>query len=625
MASQAEGDLAATAAQPAYVDAAASWPVLHDAAGDYTLAWPDSAVKNVRVYFGGAGELTLPTPVSLGLDYDESVLVYLTANGNVSLTNGAGASIIDTCPSVDVSGQGYGIAAEDATTWRVVSCPGQGGGTSGTVAWGDIEGAIIAQADLFNALSSKYEEGDDAVLGFLEVSGIDNSGTCRGPGCWRGVVASASIAATLGDGEFAKVAGVDSIAFRSGSVLGNIAYDVRAGAVDVTPPVISGFSGAQVGADAVLSFDTDEPLALVRINVSTASLITARTLTESDCTPLSGTVACTDPAPTPDTYTYTLTRAEDAAGNDGAGDETDDVTVAPSGTFATLFFEDTFTEATTVSLDLHTPDTAPGGAGAYVVYRGVVQANLSGYLDTPSGPSGAGNVAGIDLATLPANWTLSAKLRSGDCAYGHLRRHVRRANHLGGYRDGRLLHPHRGYRGRHRHHGWRHHARHAHLRLPHQHVLPRHPHLRGRHADRRVLRLRWDDGALHGIDERARCCSRRRPDLQRTCCRHPYRRRDDLCGVTLCAPSFSSSSSRRRRRTRSGASPCGAGVRPSARRRRRPIRRPPLASYGAIAADFAAGTYAVASIEDSLIAPDGIKVSVRDASITRRGTSGSSL
>src|SRR5690606_8817714 len=76
-------------------------------------------------------------------------------------------------------------------------------------------------------------------------------------------LSSADVRSRLGVGEMAKIVGVDSLALRlSGTRVLRIAFDVH-GQADTTPPTITNFACAQVGADVHCSWDSDETLVLV--------------------------------------------------------------------------------------------------------------------------------------------------------------------------------------------------------------------------------------------------------------------------------------------------------------------------------------------------------------------------
>lgn len=94
---------------------------------------------------------------------------------------------------------------------------------------------------------------------------------------------------------------------------------------DVTAPTITNFSVSNPsGQDVEVSFDSDEALAVIEVAITGAE---TATLTEEDFTESAGTYAATYNGSSDGTYTATLNVAEDAAGNDGAGGESDSVTV----------------------------------------------------------------------------------------------------------------------------------------------------------------------------------------------------------------------------------------------------------------------------------------------------------
>jgi|GEM_PF-2802922 len=98
---------------------------------------------------------------------------------------------------------------------------------------------------------------------------------------------------------------------------------------DTTSPTISNFQATNPSGQTVeVSFDSDEDLSTIAVDVTDGSGTTVTTLTEGDFSGSgTGTYTATYSASGYGTYTATLQTATDAAGNDGASGESDSVTI----------------------------------------------------------------------------------------------------------------------------------------------------------------------------------------------------------------------------------------------------------------------------------------------------------
>jgi len=99
--------------------------------------------------------------------------------------------------------------------------------------------------------------------------------------------------------------------------------------LDTTAPSISNFQATNPsGLDIRVSFDTSETPVDIDVPIDDSGGSTVETLTESDFSCSGGTCSATYTASTDDTYTASLSTAEDDAGNDGASGQSDSVSAS---------------------------------------------------------------------------------------------------------------------------------------------------------------------------------------------------------------------------------------------------------------------------------------------------------
>ena len=195
------------------------------------------------------------------------------------------------------------------------------------------------------------EDVDQTVAPTVELTGLaqsyDATGSFTDARTWTGTV-------TIADDEEEDTATVAVSGVRD--LVGNLQTpdpdNSGSVQVDTITPTISNVAATHTGDGTVeLSFDSDETLTDVAVDVTGPE---PKTLTDADFTESSGTYTATFNAADGD-YTATLTTAEDAAGNDGATDQTDTATVdttapvfsalSPAGTTET-------TDQPTLSVDV---------------------------------------------------------------------------------------------------------------------------------------------------------------------------------------------------------------------------------------------------------------------------------
>ena len=98
--------------------------------------------------------------------------------------------------------------------------------------------------------------------------------------------------------------------------------------IDSTTPTVSNFAMTNPAGETLdVSFDSDESLATVQVDVEFSNGSVATTLSEGDFAESGGTYTASYTAPVHDNYTAILVTAADAAGNDGASGQTDTANV----------------------------------------------------------------------------------------------------------------------------------------------------------------------------------------------------------------------------------------------------------------------------------------------------------
>lgn len=178
----------------------------------------------------------------------------------------------------------------------------------------------------------------------LEVKETLTAQSYRGPGAFRGVIASGDLTTTLADGEWACVSGVDSLALRDGSDILKWAFDLHDTPADNTTPTVDSLYVAQSGEDVLIRIDADEEGASIQVE-STGPNGSNPTFTEADFTATEDagvwTHEATHTAPALGFWTYELTGFADAANNQATVGQSDTLTVveAPSGVVITESFD----------------------------------------------------------------------------------------------------------------------------------------------------------------------------------------------------------------------------------------------------------------------------------------------
>ncbi|ELZ26925.1 hypothetical protein C475_08321 [Halosimplex carlsbadense 2-9-1] len=132
-------------------------------------------------------------------------------------------------------------------------------------------------------------------------------------------------ASSLADGTVTPTAYVRDDVGNTGGSVSNDATEK-----ETTVPSITGFDAANTGGNVIdVSFDSDEDLDTIAVEITDSDGTVVATLTESDFAGSgAGTYSASYTASDGGSYTATLTTAEDAAGNDGATGQSDSVTIS---------------------------------------------------------------------------------------------------------------------------------------------------------------------------------------------------------------------------------------------------------------------------------------------------------
>lgn len=201
------------------------------------------------------------------------------------------------------------------------------------------------------------EQGGDASLGNVNIGTLSVNESYRGPGAFRGVIASGDLASQLGDGEWAKVAAVDSFAVRDGAAIYKWPSQLHGEAADNTAPVVDSLYVAQVGSDVVIKIDADEEAGMILLESTAPVGSPAIELYAEDFTAVENAGVWTHTATQVDAglgfWEYELTYFADAANNSSTVGQTDTLTVVENVGPEPLYADD-FTG---------TDGTAPDGLG----------------------------------------------------------------------------------------------------------------------------------------------------------------------------------------------------------------------------------------------------------------------
>jgi len=284
-----------------------------------TVSDGESGVESVSADASAFGAGTVPLTDG---DDDGTFDATVTVGSSGSVTEGAQSVTVTATDGAGLSASATTGTLTVDTTAPTISSTSITDATDGdgTVSAGDSVTVTATVSDGESGVASVSADASGFGAGTVSLTDGDSDGTYDAT-----VTVGSSTTATEG-AQSVTVTATDGAGLSASATTGTLT-------VDTTAPTISSFQATNPsGQEIQVSFDSDETLSTIAVDITDSNGNAVTTLTEGDFTANSGTYTATYTTSGTGTYTATLTTATDAAGNDGAGGETETIGVGTSAT-----------------------------------------------------------------------------------------------------------------------------------------------------------------------------------------------------------------------------------------------------------------------------------------------------